>query len=71
MTIASCKSCGVVTRLASNGDCKPCLKRAGLKECRHCHEVALALLDFKTKQAKCRRCRVRPRAASERRRARQ
>jgi hypothetical protein len=71
MTIATCKSCGTITRLAGNGDCKPCLKKAGLKECTHCHEVGLALLDFKTKQAKCRRCRLRrPSASREQRQAR-
>ena len=56
--LSRCKTCAVDTRLASNGDCAPCLKLAGMKECGYCKEIGIALLDFKTKQAKCRRCRI-------------
>ena len=45
-THLQCKECGVATRLFSNGNCRSCNVRFGLKECSHCGQVKLKELSF-------------------------
>lgn len=51
-----CVSCGVKTRLSSNGECKPCLDSKGMKECRACRVPQLRDLNFGRNKSNCYAC---------------
>ena len=53
----TCIFCGVIRPLASNQQCKKCLKLQGLKECYVCKEIRLEHLDFGKKHSICKGCR--------------
>lgn len=50
-----CKTCGIVQRLCSNGECKPCLAGKGLRECSICHDT-LTFNCFQSKRSACIQC---------------
>lgn len=53
---SACKTCSVTTRLYANSECKSCLNKKGLKECKGCGEIKLAHLSFDKKKGVCRDC---------------
>jgi hypothetical protein len=52
-----CKSCVVVKKVFSNGECRACLQGAGLKQCRRCEVVLPQHLSFQKEQGQCGDCR--------------
>jgi hypothetical protein len=55
--VEACKTCLVVRRLYSNGDCRECLQMMGLRECAGCLCVLPQHLSFQAKQGTCGDCR--------------
>ncbi|NDD54169.1 hypothetical protein EBZ39_09880 [bacterium] len=53
---SACKTCGILTRVFANSECKRCLNNKGLKECRACREIKLTHVDFDSKKGVCRDC---------------
>jgi hypothetical protein len=54
--IQECKTCNIKTKLHSNQECESCLSVKGLRECPHCGEIRLALMDFYPKKGMCKEC---------------
>lgn len=52
-----CKTCLVITKLFSGGECADCMEMKGLRECPTCVEIKPNLLSFQERQATCRDCR--------------
>lgn len=51
-----CITCGVKTKLASNGECASCLRIQGLKECSRCKDILSLFLGFTSKKGICKAC---------------